>query len=89
MHEKAKSVCFIYKQPQKVKFKFVQINMKQVSYYKDTNAFAKMFGIAFFIGAHIIFALRFYCIEFLTLKAPITTAADDKFCEIFPNFRQK
>ena len=28
-------------------------------------------------------------IYFLTLKAPITTAADDKFCDIFPNFRQK
>ena len=25
----------------------------------------------------------------LTLKAPITTAADDKFWDIFPNFRQK
>ena len=23
----------------------------------------------------------------LTLKAPITDAADDKFCDIFPNFR--
>ena len=32
MHEKTKYVCFIYMQPQKVKFKFVQINMKQVSY---------------------------------------------------------
>ena len=32
MHEKAKFVCFIYMQPQKAKFKFVQINMKQVSY---------------------------------------------------------
>ena len=32
MHEKAKCVCFIYMLPQKVKFKFVQINMKQVSY---------------------------------------------------------
>ena len=32
MHEKAKFVCFIYMQPQKMKFKFVQINMKQVSY---------------------------------------------------------
>ena len=32
MHERAKSVCFIYMQPQKVKFKSVQINMKQVSY---------------------------------------------------------
>ena len=25
----------------------------------------------------------------LTLKAPITTAADDSFCNIFPNFRKK
>ena len=25
----------------------------------------------------------------LTLKVPITTAADDKFFEIFPNFRKK
>ena len=32
MHEKAKCVCFIYMQPQKVKFKYVQINMKHVSY---------------------------------------------------------
>ena len=23
-----------------------------------------------------------------TLKAPITTAADDNFCDIFPNFRK-
>ena len=27
--------------------------------------------------------------EVLTLKAPILTAADDQFCDIFPNFRQK
>ena len=27
--------------------------------------------------------------KMLTLKAPITTAADDKFCDIFPNFRKK
>ena len=25
----------------------------------------------------------------LTLKVPITTAADGKFCHIFPNFRKK
>ena len=25
----------------------------------------------------------------LTFKAPIKTAADDKFCDIFPSFRQK
>ena len=27
--------------------------------------------------------------KFLTLKAPITTEADDKFCNIFPSFQQK
>ena len=32
MHEKAKFVCFNFLQPQKVKFKSVQINMKHVSY---------------------------------------------------------
>ena len=32
MHEKAKFVCFNKKQPQKMKFKSVQINMKHVSY---------------------------------------------------------
>ena len=26
--------------------------------------------------------------EQLILKAPITTAADDKFCDIFPNFQK-
>ena len=34
----------------------------------------------------IQFSLRNYL---LTLKAPITTAADDKFCDIFPSFWQK
>ena len=29
-----------------------------------------------------------YFVPFLTLKAPITTAADDKFCDIFPNFQK-
>ena len=37
MHEKAKFVCFIYMQSQKVKFKSVQINMKQVSYIINKN----------------------------------------------------
>ena len=43
----------------------------------------------------IIISLSFWlCLHrywntFLTLKAPITTAADDKFWDIFPNFRQK
>ena len=32
---KAKCVCFIYMQTQKLKFTFVQINMKQVLYERD------------------------------------------------------
>ena len=35
MHVKAKFVCFNYMQPQKVKFKSVQINMKHVSYREN------------------------------------------------------
>ena len=27
--------------------------------------------------------------QILLLKAPITTAADNKFCDIFPNFPKK
>ena len=27
--------------------------------------------------------------QILTIKAPIMTAAEDKFCDIFPNFRKK
>ena len=29
------------------------------------------------------------CSLLLTLKAPIKTAGDDNFCNIFPSFRQK
>ena len=32
MYEKATFVCFIYMQPQKLEFKYVQINMKHVLY---------------------------------------------------------
>ena len=39
MHEKAKFVYFNYMQPQKVKFKSVQINKKHVSYKTDTLMF--------------------------------------------------
>ena len=32
----------------------------------------------------------FYLVYIINgLKAPITTAADDKFCDIFPSFQQK
>ena len=42
MYEKAKFVCFILMQPQKVKFKFVQINTKQVSYNDDYDLTVRM-----------------------------------------------
>ena len=32
--------------------------------------------------------LSFLMVCMLTLKAPITTAADDKFCDIFPYFKE-
>ena len=41
MHEKAKFVCFNHMQPQKVKFKSVQINMKHVSYSSIEYMFVK------------------------------------------------
>ena len=46
------------------------------------------------IDMHILAGYSFASSSFLkhlelTLKAPITTAADDKFCDIFSNFRKK
>ena len=38
-------------------------------------------------SVHLIFQML--QVANLTLKAPIMTAADNKFCDIFPNFRQK
>ena len=35
------------------------------------------------------FEIRIYSWSILTLKAPIMTAAGDKFCNIFPNFQKK
>ena len=37
MHEKVKCVCFVYIQMPKVKFKYVQIKMNQVSYTTKTH----------------------------------------------------
>ena len=37
----------------------------------------------------ILLLWKITCIPILTLKSPITTAADDKFCDIYPNFQQK
>ena len=45
-------------------------------------------GCMFIIQSLIPLLLNFVWSE-LTLKEPITTAADDKFCDIFSNFRKK
>ena len=42
---------------------------------------------AIYKGLHYIYTL--VCLLTLTLKAPITTAADEKVCDIFPNFQMK
>ena len=52
--------------------------------------------IALYFESETVF--KFYNLEarlkdqrglILTLKAPITTAADDKYCDFFPDFRKK
>ena len=45
MTEKAKCVCFIYMQPQKVKFKIFQINMKRVSYWCSSILSVSQFSV--------------------------------------------
>ena len=45
MHDKVTFVCFDYMQLQKVKFKSVQINMKQVSYMQGNESL--LFGRLF------------------------------------------
>ena len=39
------------------------------------------------VQRHILLAVLM--LNFKTLKVPIMTAADGKFCNIFPNFRKK
>ena len=34
-------------------------------------------------------ASKFNAVKDITLKTPIITAADDKFCNLFPNFSKK
>ena len=59
------------------------------------SGFREMFGIlsepTLFVSqcAHQIIRSLSNIIIQLALKAPITTAADDKLCDIFPNFRKK
>ena len=53
LHEKAKFVCFIYMQKQKVKFKFVQINMKQVLYLLLGRIIAQMPRLVSAFDVHI------------------------------------
>ena len=43
----------------------------------------------FCLGIWCLLKYAFSFLRSLTLKVRITNAADDKFCDIFPNFRQK
>ena len=49
----------------------------------------KAYQISIYDGILPILKLAGSVTLVLTLKAPITTAADNKFCDIFPSFRQK
>ena len=59
-HEKAKFFCFNYMQPQKVKFKSVQLNMKQVSYIKSMHSCFFVFNI---LTLHLSY--KSMCTQFL------------------------
>ena len=57
IHEKAKFVCFIYMKPQKMKFNFVQINMKPVSYFNwihCTCSHVSVCGLCLFLTVPLV-----------------------------------
>ena len=60
-------------------------NKEPDNFTKTTRSIFLSFCYYSFYYIHFI-SLFFFI--FLNLKAPITTAADDKFCDIFLNFRQ-
>ena len=49
---------------------------------------AALCGILQVSGSSLFAKIQFPVYKGLTLKVPITTAADDNFCDIFPSFRQ-
>ena len=62
------------------------------------NQMTRLQFMSFQIGYRAPMIISYTCMDvnyrnqikfILTLKAPIITAADDKFCEIFPNFQKK
>ena len=61
MHEKAKFVYIIYMQPQKVKFKSVRINMKQVSYshWRPVNGLLGMNSNAVILDPSLLINIMF------------------------------
>ena len=67
IYEKAKFLCFICMQLHEVKFKFVQINMKQVSYYQFIHLKLKLLFFVWLNIASLIFEfLSFRIIEFMS-----------------------
>ena len=62
-----------------------------ITAFLDRRGFAEhQFGLSRSVSENAhnsLFGSHFAYLSFLTLKAPITTAADDKFCDIFPDLR--
>ena len=64
MHENAKYVCFIYMQPQREKFKSVQLKIKQVSYILMCYRLKNLNYDAFLtLKIAFILAKSVYCVE--------------------------
>ena len=57
--------------------------------FLDKNSFQRNLILVEIINRQYFEDKKYWQNKQLTLKAPITTAADDKFCNIFPNFRKK
>ena len=65
MHDKVKFVCFNYMQLQKVKFKSVQINMQQVSFFEFGPAVQEISIEEFFLFSALVVAKRIWQITFM------------------------
>ena len=76
--------------PKKIVFNYAPLSGDPSIYFALEIKFIKFKDLQLktpFSLENLVYLKLFY--KHLTLKAPITTAADDKFCNIFPSFRQK
>ena len=89
-----------FQNPNLILFEWTDTQMEKRKFLSLLNFF-KVGGIKIYIATHILnlpivsakpnilehSQIIYYTL--LTLKVPITTAADDKLCKIFPNFQKK